>query len=221
MLKAILLLILSATSVMGQTNLTLKRELDSLFSLYRTTHGFEEMLEMVKPKSDTSSQLLYEAGLSMLDEVKTIRTSLTRHLADITKMHGYPGETMVGTPANETVYEMALGLGLTKTYLPLIKQAANEGEIPYRLYATSLDSYLIDQGKPQRYGTQIRCYPLRSTQIVECFVWPVHRWKRVNSLRRQAGLHATIEEHYKKFKNILLNPRWRVSDVQQRYRVDG
>lgn len=62
------------------------------------------------------------------------------------------------------------------------------------------DRLMTQQRKPQLYGTQAVCYPLRDTasREPECFVWPIAYPKQVNQRRKKAGFSTTVEENAKR-----------------------
>ena len=72
---------------------------------------------------------------------QTMRTGSTNtpRISQIMNKHGYPGKSLVSTPTNEAAFYVLQYSPLIKQYLPLVKQAAERGELSFRLYAMMLD----------------------------------------------------------------------------------
>lgn len=86
------------------------------------------------------------------------------------------------------------------------------------LVAMMQDRLLMEQHKPQLYGTQAACYPLQSDQSKqECFIWPIENPTSVNERRKKAGFTQTVEENAKRLDvdyKILT-----IEEAKQRYRL--
>ena len=152
-------------------NPRLKRELDSLYrvdQVYRAAMFADNKQHLVDslatalhlPAAEVPSRLL---GLML----QTDSTDMQRVRA-IIQRYGYPGKTLVGAPANEAAFYVIQHSSSIPQYLPLIKQAADQGELPFRLYAMMLDRQLMHLGKPQVYGTQGLNYNDQPR-----FIWPL------------------------------------------------
>jgi len=59
------------------------------------------------------------------------------------------------------------------------------------------DRLLMEKGRKQIYGTQIRGEELNGEYIN--FVWPIKNQKKVNKRRKAIGFNTTIEEYSKLF----------------------
>ena len=106
---------------------------------------------------------------------------------------GYPGKSMVGEPTNTAAwYVLQHNPDKIFQYLPLIKKAGKENELPMKLVAMMEDRYLMHEGKPQIYGTQGR-----TENNGENFIWPIENPESVNERRKKAGFDKTIEEYAK------------------------
>ena len=107
---------------------------------------------------------------------------------------GYPGKSVVGEPTNTAAwYVLQHNPDKIEKYLPVIKEAGEQGEIPFRLVAMMEDRYLMNQEKPQVYGTQGRTY----NDERGSFIWPIENPETVNQRRTEAGFDQTIEEYAK------------------------
>ncbi|RAI77835.1 hypothetical protein HMF3257_33590 [Spirosoma telluris] len=134
------------------------------------------------------------AGALWAEQIKIDSSNLKR--ADvILKQYGYPGKSRVGVPTNEAVFYIIQHAHTVDGYLPAVKKAAEEGELPFHQYALMLDRSLMYAQKPQLYGTQVACRKLRESAASRCFVWPIDDYRNVNQRRKQAGLPLTVAEN--------------------------
>jgi hypothetical protein len=113
-----------------------------------------------------------------------------RRIRTIIQRYGYPGKTLVGTPTNEAAFYVIQHSNSISRYLPLIKQAADKGELPFRLYAMMLDRHLMYTGKSQLYGTQGCGYNGQPP-----FIWPIDDPAHVNERRQKAGFDLSVEQN--------------------------
>jgi hypothetical protein len=82
-----------------------------------------------------------------------------------------------------------------KKYFPLIEQAVNAGDLPKEQYALMKDRLLMDEGKPQLYGTQIKNRKLYKLDAPET----------VNERRAEMGMEP-IEKYLRQY-NIEFEPQ--------------
>ncbi|HEX8350801.1 MAG TPA: DUF6624 domain-containing protein [Hymenobacter sp.] len=175
-------------------NLRLKHELDSL---YEVDQRYRAMLfdSRINRNPDSLAKVL---GVSQSALNATIMDQMQRtdflnlgRAQIILKQYGYPGKSLVGTPTNEAVWHIIQHNPATiAQYLPLMKAAAEKGELPFPRYATMLDRQLMNEGKEQLYGTQARGYNGQPP-----FMWPIQNPAQVNQRRKQAGFNTTVEEN--------------------------
>ena len=83
---------------------------------------------------------------------------------------------------------------IRKKYFPQIEKAVENGDLSKQQYALMKDRMLMDEGKPQIYGSQIKNGKLYKLENPET----------VNERRKEMGM-GTIEEYLKYF-NIEFNP---------------
>ncbi|CAM1361381.1 conserved hypothetical protein [Tenacibaculum litopenaei] len=81
-----------------------------------------------------------------------------------------------------------------KKYFPQIEKAVKNGDLSKQQYALMKDRILMDEGKPQIYGSQIKDGKL----------YQLENPATVNERRKKMGM-GTIEEYLKRF-NIQFNP---------------
>ncbi|MFD2933617.1 DUF6624 domain-containing protein [Spirosoma flavum] len=217
-----LLFIFSCLSVsaFGQQAIKLKHELDSMYVLDQRNREWLTKLGNNQPLTDSLSEVYKTdrsklAGVLWAEQTKIDTTNLARAEA-IIKQHGYPGKSLVGAPANEAIFYIIQHSNKINTYLPAIKKAADQGELPFYQYAMMLDRSLMYGGKPQLYGTQASCRQIKKTKQSRCFVWPIANAKAVNERRKQAGFELTVEENANRL-NAAYEPAITVDEVRQTY----
>ncbi|WP_460946172.1 DUF6624 domain-containing protein [Spirosoma daeguense] len=204
----------------GQSNIQLKRELDSMYVLDQRNREWLTKLGNNQPFTDSLSTVYKVerqrlSGVLWAEQSKIDSSNLVRAEA-ILKQHGYPGKTMVGTPSNETIFYIIQHSNKIPTYLPVIKKAADQEELPFSLYAMMVDRSLMYDGKPQVYGTQVSCRQLITTKQSRCFVWPITDAKAVNERRKQAGFSLTVEENANRL-NAAYEPSLTMDTLRKTY----
>ena len=142
--------------------------------------------------------------------LQTDSTDMQRVRA-IIQRHGYPGKTLVGTPANEAAFYVIQHSNSIPQYLPLIKQAADQGELPFRLYAMMLDRQLMHLGKPQVYGNQGLNYNDQPP-----FIWPIEDAAHVNERHKKAGFALSVEDNAQR-----MHIKYQVLTLEQVQRLPG
>jgi uncharacterized membrane protein YphA (DoxX/SURF4 family)/peroxiredoxin len=174
----------------------LKRKLDSIAVL---DQQYRKLMQLQSPEE--RKILAEEMGLKAEDYSGDlsqlqgeIDSSNMVFVEQVFKTKGYPGNSMVGESSNLAAW-MVLQHNPDKipTYLPMIKEAAGAGEISMRSAAMMEDRYLMNEGKPQIYGTQ----GMRYDDDRGPFIWPIENPETVNERRLQVGYDQTIEEYSK------------------------
>lgn len=77
-------------------------------------------------------------------------------IQDILQTYGFPSETIVGT--NNSVIWLVIqhsDVEFQKAYYPMLRQAAEEGELSWDNIALLEDRIAMHEGRPQRYGSQV------------------------------------------------------------------
>lgn len=213
-LLCLCLLPLLAHAQRATVNPRLKRELDSLYrvdQVYRAAMFADNKQHLVDsiaaalhlPAAEVPPRLL---GLML----QTDSTDMQR-VRTIIQRYGYPGKTLVGSPANEAAFYVIQHSSSIPQYLPLIKQAADQGELPFRLYAMMLDRQLMHLGKPQVYGTQGMNYNDQPP-----FIWPIEDAAHVNERRKKAGFALSVEDNAQR-----LHIKYQVLTLEQVQRMPG
>ncbi len=206
-MKPLLLLLLLAllpqlAAAQAALNPRLKHELDSI---YAVDQKWRSLLfgPHLRPRPDSLARALGVTRESLPAYIpgqllRTDSTNLLR-LKQILKQYGYPGKSLVGEPTNEAAWLVIQHSDNIRPYLPLIKKAADKGELPFYLYAQMLDRQLMRDSKEQRYGTQAYSYSVLNPRTGRRepqppFVWPIINPAQVNERRRQAGFTTTVEQ---------------------------
>ena len=199
------LLLFSALPAAAQTpsNPRLKQELDSI---YATDQKWRSMLfnprQRFRPDSLARALGVTKESLPTYIPRQMMRTDSLNiiRIRAILKQYGYPGKTLVGEPTNEAAWYVIQHSEDIDKYLPLIKKAANKGELPFHLYAQMLDRQLMREGKAQLYGTQAMGYNVTNPvtgrrEGQRPFVWPIKDAAEVNARRQKAGFKNTVEQN--------------------------
>jgi hypothetical protein len=185
----------------NKINFPLKKQLDSVMALDQKYREILTYLAQPGKRDSVAKSLSLSVNEANLHYWKLQNRIDSSNLAFIEKLfdkYGYPGKTLVGSPTNESAWNLIQHSNKIDRYLPLIKKAAQENELPFNLYAMMLDRQLMNEGKEQVYGTQATTKKLKSGKV-ESFVWPLKDPSQVNRLRKEAGFATTVEENAKRF----------------------
>ncbi|RZK30196.1 MAG: hypothetical protein EOO63_07345 [Hymenobacter sp.] len=174
-------------------NPRLKHELDSLYyvdQVYREAMFGEKKQHLADSIAAARQLAAGQVSQRLIGLMLESDSADMRRVRAIIRRYGYPGKKLVGTPTNEAAFYVIQHSNSIPQYLPLIKQAADQGELPFRLYAMMLDRHLMGLGKPQVYGTQGRSYSGQAA-----FIWPIEDPAHVNERRKKAGFDQTVEDN--------------------------
>lgn len=195
----VVLLILVSGVALGQhkINQALKKQLDSVILLdqkYRDTLT----LLMTPQKADSTAKRLSLTAAQANNHYWRLQNRIDSlnlvFIESVFKKYGYPGKSLVDTPANQAAWYIIQHSRKIHQYIALMKKAADGGELPFHLYAMMLDRDLMDQGMEQVYGTQITCRHFKNIKD-ECIVWPIKDPDKVNERRMKAGFSNTVEQN--------------------------
>lgn len=113
------------------------------------------------------------------------RTNASR-LRQIIAVFGWPGHALVGEQGAKAAWRIALHSYAEPAFMRQcrdhIDRATQSGDLPRWQFALIDDRIRVYEGRPQRYGTQLRLGP----DGLEPH--PLENEGRVNSMRMQAGL---------------------------------
>lgn len=177
-------------------DLSLKQRLDSIGVQDQKYRRLMQTKSIEERKKLGESMGLSEAEYSGdLSEMQSILDSINMIFVEkyfIAK--GYPGKSVVGDESSLVAWNVLQhNPDKIPRYLPLVKKAAQAGEIPKTSAAIMEDRYLMMEGKPQVYGTQGMSYE----DARGSFIWPIANAETVNERRKEAGFTETLEEYAK------------------------
>ncbi|RZL13871.1 MAG: hypothetical protein EOO62_06970 [Hymenobacter sp.] len=182
----------------GQLNPRLRHELDSIQvqdQRYRRI-----LARLRKGKADSLAAALHlpkdQIATYARTRMQQADSSNLRRVEEIIWRYGYPGQTLVGSPANEAAWRVIQHSEKIPQYLIWVKGAAEAGEIPYHFYAQMLDRKLMDDGQEQVYGTQWAGYTVldhaTGKQHTIAFIWPIKDSPRADQRRYRAGFATSV-----------------------------
>lgn len=125
-------------------------------------------------------------------ELEAIHIANAEQLSQIIDEHGLPGLSMVGVEGAEAVWliiQHAISLpDFQRRCLPLLQEAARRGEFPHAYPVYLEDRISVNEGRPQRYGTQFDW-----DETGRLVPYPIEDLLKVNELRREVGLNSMEE----------------------------
>ncbi|MFT6335397.1 MAG: hypothetical protein ACI86M_001885 [Saprospiraceae bacterium] len=107
-------------------------------------------------------------------------------IEEVIEKHGYPGRSLVG-PSNMGTAFLVIqhsNQEAQEKYLPVLKQAADDGELRWSSVALLIDRVLLGQDKKQMYGSQIHS----DDATGEYFFGPIENPFQIDSIRNTVGL---------------------------------
>ncbi|MGF1560299.1 MAG: DUF6624 domain-containing protein [Flavobacteriaceae bacterium] len=151
-----------------------RKEMKSVSSLYGTDS--DEWLTLWKKQDRLDSM-----NLKRISEI-------------IEKVGSYPGKSLVGEPANNVAFFVLQHApdSIQENYFNMIIDASKNGELAKSLGAKYHDRYLMNKGKPQIYGTQIRfdfkIDSITGEKETVKYLWPISDTTNIDSLRLSCNL---------------------------------
>ncbi|MEO8017487.1 MAG: DUF6624 domain-containing protein [Pseudomonadota bacterium] len=148
------------------------------------------LLDMEAQDQSVRTELTATGALNVsyhakLEEVHRANSS---RLRQIIAVFGWPGIALVGEKGAKASWRIALHSFGEPSFMrqcrDLIDKASQEGDAPRWQFAIIDDRIHVYEGKPQRYGTQLRNGPNGLEPH------PIENLERINSMRAQAGLPA-------------------------------
>ncbi len=125
-----------------------------LFRLGIRDQAFYYQIEIVE-KDYPESQLIYQAIWEL--KIKINKENISS-LEEIVAQYGWPKiaeVTTAGTQSAFFIIQHATDIEKQKKFLPIMKDAANKGEIELSNIAYLTDRINLREGRPQLYGTQL------------------------------------------------------------------
>jgi hypothetical protein len=125
----------------------------------------------------------------IIEEMQALSRKHVARVRQILEKYGWPTRAAFGNKAPGDAWLIAQhgGKEMLAYTLPLMEKAVKAGDLEESLYATSLDRVLVQQGKPQRYGTQF------DTNGDKCEPLPIEDAEHVDERRVRAGMMPLAE----------------------------
>ena len=133
-------------------------------------------------------------GGKKFDLMRKIDSINIIEVGKIINTYGYPGKSLVGEPANKAVFYVIQHSDKIDEYLPIIREAAANGDISKTSLAMMEDRNLMNKGLEQIYGTQIKGQSNKQGEWIY-FLWPIKNADSVNIWRKEVGFKESIEEY--------------------------
>ena len=166
---------------------------------------YNRILEEVYDNDQAARE--WTKGMSSLSADEIVNYSTEMELADslnqaivfgILDKEGWPSH--LSDKANQAIWIVIdhSDLACRSKYLALVKEKAEQGILDKTSYAILNDRVLMEEGKHQIYGTQIK---MTATIVddkitMQLCLWPVENPENLDSLRSTVGL-SPIEEYLK------------------------
>jgi hypothetical protein len=131
-------------------------------------------------------------------EVEPVDRKNTARLREIVGKYGWPGIDLVSRDGAEAAFTLLLHTPdheFRKKCLTLTKEAAEKGEVPRFAVAMLTYKVLVDEGKPQVYGTHV------NMEDGKPVVWPIEDEANVDERRAAVGLEP-MGEYLKKYEEM-------------------
>ena len=141
----------------------------------------------------------FEADLSNPTDANNIARNIDHEnqarVVSLLEKCGWPQKFTVGEKGMTAVFLVIQhgSKALREKYFPLVKASAEKGEITLRAVAMMEDRMLMENGKKQKYGTQLISYNNGPLQL-----HPIEDEANVNQRRAAMGMEP-IEEYLKQF----------------------
>jgi hypothetical protein len=127
-----------------------------------------------------------ELNMAYHPRLEELHRSNTSRLRQIIAVFGWPGVTLVGAKGAQAAWRIALHSIAEPEFMrqcrDSIERASDNGDVPRWQFAIIDDRIRVYEGRPQRYGTQLKPGPNGLEPH------PIENESRVNSMRMQAGL---------------------------------
>jgi len=173
------------------------QEIDSglvkqLEQIHEDDQSLRRQIDIVQTNYGHDSRQMEELGkkIHKQDSLNLIKVER------IIKKHGYPGKSLVGNEHSSTAFLVIQhsDLATQEKYLPMLKEAAEAGELPYSSLALLIDRVRMRHKIPQLYGTQLYRNP--ETGNVEFY--EILDESCVDQRRKEVGL-PPLKEYAKWF----------------------
>jgi hypothetical protein len=169
-------------------NEQLRTELEKIFEADQALRAEAMTTAKTHGRSSPEYESVRQRGLEM------DRKHIAR-LTEIIEQHGWPGRSLVGATASKAAFFVIQHADSTtqRKYLHLVRDASRAGELDRSLPPLLEDRLLMEEGKPQIYGTQIARGENGRPEL-----WPIDDAEHVDERRASVGLEP-LSEYLKRF----------------------
>lgn len=207
-----LLVCAGALSVFAQKEPALARSLDSVM----VTDQAIRVLLNAAPSRDSIAKARNisrdEVFNALAAEMVRTDSANIRFIDSVIRIYGYPGKRLVGENASYAAWSVIQHSNRIDEFMPLLKAAAEKGELDFHFYAMTLDRQLMYKHQEQIYGTQGSMVTLKTGEK-GMIIWPIKDPEGVDERRKKAGFTTTVKENaarmhidYKVYKLSDLKP---------------
>ena len=178
----------------------------------------DELIAMVAEDRRVSQELATDGRLfeGYHPKMAEVHKRNGKRLGEIVDQIGWPGKTLVGEEGAEAAWLILqhdiANPKLQRHCLPLLREAAANGEVPAWQMAMLIDRIHVLEGKPQVYGTQFDWD--ENGEMSPCLI---ENPEQVNVLRRSVGLMPLEEDIRQRRARILLSPEKSPQDPEARH----
>ena len=151
------------------------------------------LMVMVEVDQEIRNELISK-GFGRLDSLdilrqKAIDEANTKILDKLLKNYGWPTREMVGQEGVDAAFLIVQHAdpAYQKKILPSVKRSFERGDLDGAKYALLVDRILVNDGLPQRYGSQAK---IEEGYII---LFPIEDRDRVDVLRKSLGLGPLSE----------------------------
>jgi hypothetical protein len=151
----------------------------------------QEMMDLMKKLSGPDSKRTMKRFEAVGKRQDLIDRKNMKRLDEIVQRYGWPTKSMVGAQASGVAFLIVQhgDVSHMKKYFPLVNEAASRNEAEPRDAAMLEDRILMNEGKKQIYGTQLRTDNLTK----ELKLWPIENEEEVDARRAAVGLMPMAE----------------------------
>jgi hypothetical protein len=190
----ILLACVSALSVTAQKEPALARSMDSIHAADQAPRKlFSTPLnrDSIAKARNISPDEIYTV---LAAEMVQIDSANMRFIDSVIKIYGYPGKSLVGENASYAAWSVIQHSNRIDEFMPMLKEAADKGELDFQFYAMTLDRQLMYKRQEQIYGTQGSMVTLKGGEK-GMIIWPIKDPEGVDERRKKAGFTSTVKEN--------------------------
>ena len=168
-----------------------------------------ELLEMVKKDQDIRREWIRQGVDHPDKEVQARMEAIDAHnlarLKELVLLFGWPGPALAGVDGTEAAFLLVQHgrFPFQKEMLPRIRTAYRSGKLPGQDYALLLDRVLVNEGRPQVYGTQAKSFAEWKNR--EPTLLPIEDETHVDRRRAKVGLFP-LAEYLKLLKEAYYPP---------------